>query len=298
MKKTTIILLIIFCCVEISQAQLWRRDREEFVFSLGATNFLGDLGGADQIGTNGFRDLNFPSTRPIGSVAYRYRTGRQHYVKSWVAFGFLYGNDALTEEPLRNNRNLHFRSPLAEIGTQFEWSLTRQREGHRYKLKGVRGWRHINIEAYVFAGVSAFWFDPRAQGSDGVWYRLKPLQTEGQGMVETRKQYSNFQVAIPMGFGFKYGISSNVSIGLEYGIRKTFTDYIDDCSTTYFDNAEIVKQNGPLAGYFADPSKGTIPTQTLEGEQRGDPTDKDAYMFACLTLYYKIPKGRLALPKF
>jgi len=299
MKKVLLISVVfILFLAEVSQAQMWRRERKEFVFGFGATNFLGDLGGANQIGTNGFKDLDFPSTRPVGYIGYRYRTGKQHSIKGWGAFGFLYGNDNLTEEPLRHNRNLHFRTPIAEIGCQFEWMLTRQREGHRYRLRGVRGWRHINIESYLFAGVSVFWFDPRAQTSDGVWHRLKPLQTEGQGMVDTRKTYSNIQPAIPFGVGFKYGISQYWSIGLEYGIRKTFTDYLDDCSTTYFDNAEIVSQNGSIAGYFADPSLGLNPSQTNEGMQRGDPTDKDAYMFACLTIFYKIPRGRLALPKF
>lgn len=281
-----------------ADAQQWRRDRSEWVFGIGASNFLGDLGGANQIGTNGMKDLDWPATRPLGSIGYRYRTGKQNCVKGVLHVGYLHGDDALTEDPVRHNRNLNFRTPIVEFGGQFEWMLTRQREGHRYNLRGVHGWRNINIESYVFVGVSAFWFSPQGQYVDGTWQNLRPLNTEGQGMIDTRMQYSPIQVAIPFGIGFKYAISREWSIGLEYGIRKTFTDYIDDVSTTYFDNDEIRQENGDMAAYFADPQLGLEPSQSVAGEQRGDPTDFDSYMFAELTFYYKIPRGGFAIPKF
>lgn len=279
-------------------AQQWRRDRAEFMFGFGATNFLGDLGGADQIGTNGMKDLDWPSTRPLGSIGYRYRTGKQNCVKGVLHVGYLHGDDALTEEPIRQNRNLNFRTPVVELGGQFEWMLTRQREGHRYNLRGVNGWRNINIESYVFVGVSGFWFNPQGRYVDGTWQNLRPLNTEGQGLVETRKTYSPVQIAIPFGIGFKYAISREWSLGLEYGMRKTFTDYIDDVSTTYFDKEEIRVQNGDMAAYFSDPQLGLEPSQTVAGEQRGDPTDMDSFMYAEFTFYYKIPRGGFAIPKF
>lgn len=293
-----LILVFLLLFAESVDAQQWRRNRSEYAFGLGATNFLGDLGGANQIGTNGMRDLDWPATRPLASIGYRYRTGEQHCVKGVLHVGYLHGDDALTEEPVRQNRNLNFRTPIVELGGQFEWMLTRQREGHRYNLRGVRGWRNINIESYLFVGVSGFWFNPQGRYIDGTWHNLKPLNTEGQGMIDTRKNYCNFQVAIPFGVGFKYAISREWSIGLEYGMRKTFTDYIDDVSTTYFDNDVIRQENGDLAAYLADPQLGEIPSQSYAGQQRGDPTDLDSYIFAEITFYYKIPRGGFAIPKF
>lgn len=298
---STALLVFLLLLADISasaQFQLWRRNRSEMIFAFGATNFLGDLGGANQIGTNGVRDLDWPSTRPLGSIGYRYRTGKQNAVSGKLHIGYLHGDDAFTEEPIRQNRNLNFRSPIVELSGQFEWLLSRQREGHRYKLRGVHGWRVINFESYFFIGVAGFWFNPQGRYIDGTWHNLKPLHTEGQGLVATRKNYSLFQFAIPFGVGLKYAISREWSIGLEYGLRKTFTDYIDDCSTTYFDNDEIVAQFGELAGYFADPQLGVFESQTYPGEQRGDPTDLDSYMFAEITLFYRIPRGGFALPKF
>lgn len=302
MKRSLLILPLLFLLIiaETTQGQMWRRDRKEFVFGLGATNFLGDLGGSERIGSEPFsmRDLNWPSTRPLGLFGYRYRLTKESSIRGSLFIGYIRGDDALSENEIRNNRNINFRSPVIELSTQYEFLTTRQREGHRYNLKGIQGWRHINIESYLFVGVGLTFVNPQGQYLDGNWYNLRPLSTEGQGMVATRQQYSRFQLVIPFGVGFKYAISREWSIGLEYGIRKTFTDYIDDTSTTYFDNDEIRDQKGDIAAYFADPSLGVFDTQTLAGEQRGDPTDKDSYMFAQLTLYYKIPRGMMAVPKF
>lgn len=293
-----ILIAFVLLAVDTADAQQWRRDRKEYVFSVGASNFLGDLGGANQIGTNGFRDLDWPATRPLGGIGYRYRTGKDNSVKGMLHVGYLSGNDALTEEMIRRNRNLNFRTPVVELNAQFEWLMTKQREGHRYKLRGINGWRNINIESYLFVGVGLMWFNPQGQDMNGAWVNLKPLCTEGQGLVETRKPYHRLQPVIPFGIGFKYAISREWSIGLEYGLRKTFTDYMDDVSSTYFDNDEIRAEKGDIAAYMADPSLGLEPTQTVAGEQRGDPTDKDSYMFAELTFYYKIPRGGFAIPKF
>ena len=301
MKKhvsLSIILLTLFFAS--ADAQMWRRDRKEFVFAIGATNFLGDLGGTARIGSGPFniRDFNWPATRPVGSVGYRYRLTKESCVKGSLAFGYIRGDDQFSKNVIRYNRNINFRAPVVELSGQYEFLTSRIREGHKYNLRGVRGWRHINVESYIFAGFGVAFVNPQGQHPNGSWYNLRPLSTEGQGLVATRKPYSRIHVVIPVGVGFKYALNREWSLGFEYGIRKTFSDYLDDTSTTYFDNNEILKEKGEIAAYFADPSRGLIETQTLAGEQRGDPTDKDSYMFATLTLYYKIPRGMIAVPKF
>ncbi len=299
-KYLPLIIIILTFYFDVANAQMWRRDRKEFVFSIGATNFLGDLGGTEKIGSEPFsmRDLDWPATRPVGSFGYRYRLTKESCVKGTLAFGYIRGDDQFSTNDIRYNRNINFRAPVIELSGQYEFLTSRMREGHRYKLRGVRGWRHINVESYIFTGFGVSFVNPQGQYLDGRWYNLRPLSTEGQGLVETRKPYSRIHVVIPFGVGFKYAISREWSLGLEYGIRKTFSDYLDDTSTTYFDNDEILEEKGEIAAYFADPSLELIPTQTMAGEQRGDPTDKDAYMFATLTIYYKIPRGMIAVPKF
>jgi len=281
----------------------------EIIIGLGASNFLGDLGGSDMIGSDpfSFRDLNFSATKPVGSIAYRYRFDRTHAIRVSVFYGYLSGNDAYSDEYYRNYRNIHFRTPVVELAGQYDLMINRQREGYKYKLRGIKGWRFYNIDTYFFAGLGAFWFSSEAKYPyDRKWHKLSPLSTEGQGLIPTRKRYSPVQITIPLGIGFKYGISEKWGIGLEYGIRKTFTDYMDDTSTTYFDNNEIRRNFGDVAAYFADPNisitdSSVPPTeQTAPGEQRGNPTNYDSYMFATFTITYSVSgyRSREGTPKF
>lgn len=280
-------------------SRLWKQKRAELIFGIGVTNFLGELGGANQIGTNGFKDFEYTATKSMINLGYSYFFTRKSAGQFDLSYGRLSGADKLTKEPFRNNRNITFRTPIVEAAGKYVFNFRRVREGHRYNLRGVRGWRNIDRMSYLFIGVAGFWFNPQSKYVNGKWYALQPLCTEGQGIFPTRKKYHRLQVAIPVGLGFKLLLSKDWYFGMEYGIRKTFTDYIDDVSTSYPDKDAMLETYGPKAVYFSDPSLGLIPRQTWGNQQRGDPRDKDAYMFMTLTLRYRIPNSKLlSIPKF
>jgi len=302
-KISIFILLAFFLMPEVTEAQRWKRMRYEVTYGLGASNFLGELGGADQLGTNQFKDLEFSMTRYVLSGGMRYKLLKWLSIKGSVQVGMLRGDDALTQEVSRNYRNLSFRSPIYEIAIQIEPSIIKEQAGARYRLRGVKGRKWMAINTYPFIGIAGFYMNPKAE-YEGVWYALQPLTTEGQGQFPTRKKYSRFQVAVPVGIGFKYGFNRRWSISLEYGLRKTFTDYIDDVSTTYV-NADFISAGASgdeeVAIALADKSDGTYPNKTAPGQQRGDPHDNDAYMFAIFSLNYKfrkLRKRRRSRPKF
>jgi hypothetical protein len=86
-----------------------------------------------------------------------------------------------------------------------------------------------------------------------------------------------------MGFGLKYYWSEKVNVGLELLYRKTFTDYIDDVSTTFVDPA-VLKANLPsgtaqiaIAMSNKSPLMGTPGSGYNPGDKRGDPSQMDAY---------------------
>ena len=58
MRKILPFILILLLIPVLSSAQKWKRNRVEYSFGIGATNFLGDLGGRDQVGTNELWILN------------------------------------------------------------------------------------------------------------------------------------------------------------------------------------------------------------------------------------------------
>jgi hypothetical protein len=108
---------------------------------------------------------------------------------------------------------------------------------------------------------------------NGEWHELQPLRTEGQGLKGGPEPYKKYTLTIPVGIGFRVGISRMWRLGIEATYVKTFSDYIDDVSGVYYDPSKL--QSG-LAAHFSNPAN-----QNLEwfkpGDQRGDPTHKDAY---------------------
>ncbi|NNF01429.1 MAG: outer membrane beta-barrel protein [Bacteroidia bacterium] len=275
----------------------WKSYRTELHFGIGASNFLGELGGANQVGTDYFKDLEMSTTRPAVSFGLRYKLLQWFAVNPQFTYGQVSGRDALTEEAFRNYRNLNFKSNIYELAVNFEGHFLREQMGSRYRLRGVKGARGFEISAYGFVGIGAFYFNPKGS-FEGEWHELQPLGTEGQGLTASRDPYKRVQVVIPFGIGFKYNFSRDLGIGLQYGIRKTFTDYIDDVSKTYYDNAIILTERGDIASALADKSDGTFPNITAAGQQRGDPNDKDAYMFAVISINYKLRTGRSNFPIF
>ena len=72
---------------------------------------------------------------------------------------------------------------------------------------------------------------------------------------------------------------------------KTFTDYIDDVSGSYYDNQALRDAHGDVGGYLADPNLHAFsPASRPVGDQRGDPTDLDAYLFLKAQFHYKLYK--------
>ena len=297
MKKIVLLILTaLLLAPAISEAQRWKRQRYEFSFGLGISNFLGELGGANQIGTNYFRDLEWSLTRMAASVGLRYKLSNYFALKSHLTYGRITGDDKLTTEYFRNYRNLNFFSDIYEFNVNFEGAFQQEQVGHRYRLSKVRGMKGYELYTYAFVGVGVFYFDPKTTYK-GTTIRLQPLGTEGQGLIPSRNRYSLVQLCIPVGIGFKYTIDRTWGVGLELGIRKTFTDYIDDVSTTYFDFNNYPNANQDAAA-LSDRSNQSDPVVTTPGEQRGDPRDKDSYMFGIFSINYKLKNGRNNLPRF
>jgi hypothetical protein len=293
MKK--VLFLLVFSVVSLSAfAQQWKKTRREVIIGFGASNFLGDLGGADQIGTHLMKDLEWSLTRPMASGAFRYKLATNMAVKTSFTWCRVAGNDQLTLEPSRLNRNLSFRSDVFELSTVYEYSIIEEKLRGRYSRRSKK----FPVNFYVFAGLSTFYFNPKAQ-YQSQWVALKPLGTEGQGLPDGGKEYSLIQIAIPLGIGFKYPVNKEFSIGLEYCMRKTFTDYMDDVSTNYYDPDAIRSVRGDVAAYLSNPSTNeVIPGGTNPGEQRGNPNYDDAFLTAQLYISYKLTGTSKSRVKF
>jgi hypothetical protein len=265
----------------------WSLNKKEILIGIGATQFLGDLGGKDLIGKDySLRDLDLPSTNIGGMLGFRYRFHPYWATTTSLNVGMVKGNDALTNEIIRNSRNLHFRSILIELSQRIEFIvLANEKFGARLKIRGLKHARSRNEQIYIFGGIGAVYYNPQAK-YQGSWVNLRPLKTEGQGLTDGPKPYGPVTMTIPMGVGFRMGISDMWRIGIEASYVKTFSDYIDDVSGTYYDPTVLASEVGQNSAYLSNPSQQNS-TWFSSGQQRGD-KQKDAYFYLNIVFYKNI----------
>jgi len=279
----------------------------EFGLGLGPMFFLGDLGGHRGVGKTFLKDLNIPLTKFSEGLFINL------YPTEWLGFraavnhGKVEGYDNIIkdrngDEYSRKLRNLQFRSSILEAYVAVEVYPTVFIE----QYDGLKG----KLRPYGILGIGRFKFNPKGEYFDrngtSRWVALQPLHLEGQGMTEypDRKNYKLTQTEIPMGFGAKYYLKENFYLGLEVLHRKTFTDYIDDVSTTYIDQSLFAQYLTPQQAAMAlqlnyrenFPALNTRPSLN---EQRGNPKQNDAFFSTILKMGWRLmdwntPEGRAA----
>lgn len=236
---------------------------------LGCSYYIGDL---NPIGH--FNQFTKPA---IGGV-FRYNFNTRLAVRANALFGSMEGDDSFAFSAAQQQRNLKFKSPLSELSGQLEFNFLDFEMGSD---------RHI-FSPYIFGGIALFKFNPQAR-VNGKWVDLQPMGTEGQGLpgAASRRKYNLSQLSLPFGVGVKMSLAKNLGLSIEWGMRKTFTDYLDDVSTVYYDPAAIAAKRGPAAAALSDPSIGNDPNYSNVGRQRGNPSTKDWYSFAGIVLTVK-----------
>jgi hypothetical protein len=237
---------------------------------LGASTYKGELSR---------HMFNTDFLHPAFGIFYRHNYNRRISLKFELNYGRISGDDAKAETPFEIDRNLSFYSNILEFSPQIEYNF----------LPFETGRRDYPFTPYLFTGISVFRFNPKAElGSET--YDLQPLGTEGQGSNGT-DPYNRVQIAIPIGGGIKVSVG-NIGIGIEVGARRTYTDYLDDVSTVYPDMNTLNASNGSIAVALSDRSLSrndstvTIPDYT--GKQRGNSTDNDWYLFAGVTVFWRL----------
>jgi len=218
-------------------------------------------------------------------------------VRTEFNFGTVGASDSRNEESLRE-RNLSFQSRIVEGNLLAEYSF--------FDLDSRI------FTPYVFGGVALYHFDPYAFDTLGNKIFLKPLSTEGQGLPQypNSKEYKLTQFAIPFGAGVRLKVSETVTLGYELGLRKLFTDYLDDVSTRYVDQSVLAAERGAKAVEMAFRSgelKNSTATYPVDGTVRGGSEFKDWYYFHGITLTFGLntnagggsgKRGNTGCPRF
>lgn len=240
--------------------------QSELGVTVGGLNYIGDLN---------HQHLNGP-VRPAAGLFARYRMGERWAATLGVNYGRVVGGDP----DIDRLRNLSFRSHIIEASLRMEFNFV---------PFGADGYC-FRTSPYLFVGLGFLHFNPQAcyhnpATDSDEWVDLQPLHTEGQGsgMYPDRIPYSLMQMVLPFGLGFKMALSKDVTLAVEYGYRYTWTDYLDDVSTTYV-GGEVLG-SGSVAEALADRSSEIQPGYVnAVGIQRGDDSLNDAYAFFNMSL--------------
>lgn len=307
LRLTVLIFILTFLSFNsFSQSLSTANGKLEFGLGIGPMFFLGDLGGSYGIGKDFVKDVDFPLTKISKGIYLNI------YPTEWLGIrlagnlGHLQGDDAQAPdkggaERYRLKRNLKFETKLSEAYAALELYPTvffEQYDGLAHKLR-----------PYFVGGVGIFHFNPKGEylepGGGSRMVALKPLHLEGQGFAEypDRKEYSLTQKEVLVGGGVKFYLTESMYVGFEILHRKTFTDYIDDVSTTYI--------NPALFNTYLSPGDAAVARQLMfreniynpsvsrvyTNEQRGDPKDNDAFFSSILRMGWRLngansPTGR------
>ena len=286
--KKIILTILIFLTVTGLKAQT-----HGLYIAIGGNIFFGDLGGGEKNSSHilGLGDADFASSNPAVKLDWQFKPYKTLGLRAGVMISKVAGDDANSKNESAKNRNLSFRSNIMSYCLSLDYYFVREKT--LAKFEQVKFSDRLSV--YFTVGFGLFRFNPQGFYG-GQWYDLQPLCTEGQGtnctykngngvFTTADKPYSLTAFEIPFGLGFNIALNSEMSVGLELSFHFTTTDYIDDCSTNYFNWAEMgYEPESEMSVIFADRSKDQTRLQT--GAARGNSGYNDAFATLMLTTHY------------
>lgn len=195
---------------------------------------FGGGGGVFNYSGDLIRGYQIQNVSPAISIHHRQNFSNIVSVKYALTGGYIKGSDQRPIDVFAEERDFSFRVTVFELSTVFEYNFL------EYKKEGFP----FRWTPYAFLGV-AF----------SKWNN-----------TDSDDDFSRIQPSIPFGLGIKKLIGKRFSLDLEFGLRKTFFDYIDNISYG--------------------------PDDLIKDYQYGNPNDNDWYYYGGISLsfiIYKIP---------
>jgi len=219
------------------------------------------------VGTaNYFGELTNPKS--LGTIKPGLNLGLEHFLtnrisaRAEVNWFQISGSDANADNS-RKLRNLSFVSNNIEANAAMTVNLLPN--GRRFYQRQV-------INFYGFVGFGIAYINPKTE-YNGEMVALQPLMTEG-------KKYSKIQPVIPFGGGIKLKAGPFFNLTFEGGMRKTFTDYLDDISSANYPDPATLSSD--LARALSNRSGG-------QAGVRGNPKYDDWYFMMNARIQYYLP---------
>lgn len=295
MRKHKLLTSLVFLIplIGFSQPSMYSLD---YGVKLGASNYVGDLGGYNTSERPWLLDMKMQETRWSLGAYIRYRLPNSYLSNSPFAIEAQFnwiritGADTLTTNyNPRKLRRLNFRNDILQLNMLADWIFFENNN------LGKRGLHDKAINFYACAGISLFYQDPHAYNPDGafglpLWVSLHDLRTEEQNYS---KPFHVIQPGIPIGVGVNYTIKTQYRFGWSFTWTKTFTDYLDGVSGYYPTQAQW-NSLSPEEKYFSNRIQGYGSTDPAPGGLRGNLGGADSFITTTFNFGYVIryPKHR------
>jgi len=108
-----------------------------------------------------------------------------------------------------------------------------------------------------------------------------------------KKKYNLYNFSRPLGIIVEFDIKKNLAFGMEVSPRKTWTDYLDDVSSSYINYDEMVTAGNPLGANLANRMGELLnvePVRVPSGTSRGKSDKNDWYTH--FGMYFKYTFGK------
>jgi Domain of unknown function (DUF6089) len=132
-----------------------------------------------------------------GHILLRYNLKKDITFRLGANLGSIYANDNDVSDSFNKLRGQTFKTSIREVSLITEYNF------FSYQYSRM----HKDWSPYVFGGVAFMSFSPRDT----------PVS-----------DYKQAGVVIPFGVGIKYNLTGPWDLNVEFGTRKTFTDYLDN----------------------------------------------------------------------
>lgn len=227
----------------------------EVGFFGGLSYYLGDMN----------TGIHFLAPKPAYGAVARVNLDNRWVIKASGLRGTIKGDDAIGRT--NEKRGLNFESKITDVSLTAEFNFFDYFTGSRRNI----------FTPYIFGGVGIAFYNPTSGGVE-----LRGIGTEGQNVgFDGRKPYGRVTFSIPFGIGIKYSLNKRLCLAGEWGMRKAFSDYLDDVSKTYYlDGSQI--DPADAAELLSDPTGLHQPYQ-----ERGNPATNDWYNFTGVSITYK-----------
>ncbi len=260
MRNFLIFLLFLAFCCNLNAQKGW-----EAGAWIGTAVYFGDL--------NNRLDVTNPGI--AGGLIGRFNFNTRVTAKASLSYAKVKASDSDSPNNFERQRNLDFASNIFDLSSTIEFNF----------FPYIHGSEDYYYTPYLMLGFSVFKYNPYTSLNDQR-YNLRDHQTE-------LTRYGNFSGGLVLGGGWKVDLNDVLSINIEVSYRRLFTDYLDDVSTVYPNEAALLSQNGQIAVDLSDRS--LVDGISGEGRQRGNSKDNDSYNFVGISLMRYF--GRLECPK-